>query len=165
MAESIDGEWREPLSEVIADNEPEVEESIEFQEDFTTFPSEWKEDFLGLSYIGALEKEVRPIPYHRFVIRTLLPTEKLEIALICKELEGTMGYGRAYRSAVVAAGIVSADGEPLPVFNKQINPVRERYQFIIETWYDPLIDALYNEIDALELRSATVVEELLKKKG
>ena len=84
--------------------------------------------------------------------------------MICKELEGSMGYGRGYRCAVVAAGIVTADGQPLPVFNKQRSPVRERYEYVIETWYDPLIDLLYTEIDNLELRSVKVMEELLKKK-
>ena len=69
------------------------------------FPEKWKAPFEGLLYLGHLEKEVE-IPFHKFVVRTLTSGEKIKISLITSELADTLGYGRSYRAAVVAAGLI-----------------------------------------------------------
>ena len=77
------------------------------------FPEEWKQPFEGLLYLGYLHKEIKKIPFHTFVVRTLTVNEKLEITLVTKDYQDTVGYGRAYRAAVVAAGLESVDGREL----------------------------------------------------
>ena len=69
-----------------------------------TFPEEWKDEFEGLLFVGYLQREITSIPFHKFVVRTLTINEKLEISLITKPYLDSIGYGRAYKAAVVAAG-------------------------------------------------------------
>lgn len=133
-------------------------------EGFTSFPEDWKKEFEGLTYIGALSSTIKLTNYHTFTIRTLLPAEKIEISIILKDLEDSMGYGRGYRAAVVAASVTLVDGKPIMAFDKNNSPIREKYDYVINTYYDPVIDAVYSEVDKLEGRAAELAAELLKKK-
>ena len=125
-----------------------------------SFPEEWKTEFEGLLYLGHLEKEVTSIPFHTFVVRTLTVNEKLAISLLTKEFQDTLGYGRSYRAAVVAAGLQSVDGRPLVPGSKGINILRQKYDYVTNGWYDPVIDTLFEEINALEGRVLGVLEEI-----
>ena len=125
-----------------------------------SFPEEWKEEFEGLLFLGRLQREVTRIPFHKFVVRTLTVNEKLEVSLIAKPFIETIGYGRAYKTAVVAAGLVSVDGRDLIPANKGINVIRQKYEYVVNNWYDSVIEILYNEIDALENRVVLVLQEL-----
>lgn len=125
-----------------------------------SFPEEWKEEFEGLLFLGRLQREVTRIPFHKFVVRTLTVNEKLEVSLIAKPFIETIGYGRAYKTAVVAAGLVSVDGRDLIPSNKGINVIRQKYEYVVNNWYDSVIEILYNEIDALENRVVLVLQEL-----
>ena len=130
------------------------------QEELVSFPDEWKREFEGLLYLGHLEKEVTSIPFHTFVVRTLTVNEKLEVSLLTKDYVDTIGYGRAYRAAVVAAGLQSVDGRALVPSTTQKNILRQKYEYVINGWYDPVIDLLYAEIDKLEGSVLTVLQEL-----
>lgn len=125
-----------------------------------TFPEEWKDEFEGLLYVGYLQREVTSIPFHKFVVRTLTVNEKLEISLITKPYLDTIGYGRAWKAAVVAAGLVSVDNRDLIPSSKNINVVRQKYEYVINNWYDTVIDFLYEEIESLENRVILVLQEL-----
>ena len=125
-----------------------------------TFPEEWKDEFEGLLFVGYLQREITSIPFHKFVVRTLTINEKLEISLITKPYLDSIGYGRAYKAAVVAAGLMSVDGKELIPSNRNINIVRQKYDYVIDNWYDAVIDILYEEIDALENRVMMVLQEL-----
>lgn len=125
-----------------------------------SFPEEWKEEFEGLLFLGRLQREVTRIPFHKFVVRTLTVNEKLEVSLIAKPFIETIGYGRAYKTAVVAAGLVSVDGRDLIPANKGINVIRQKYEYVVNNWYDSVVEILYNEIDALENRVVLVLQEL-----
>jgi len=125
-----------------------------------SFPEEWKDEFEGLLFLGRLQREVTRIPFHKFVVRTLTVNEKLEVSLIAKPFIETIGYGRAYKTAVVAAGLVSVDGRELIPANKGINVIRQKYEYVVNNWYDTVIDFLYDEIDALENRVIIVLQEL-----
>jgi hypothetical protein len=125
-----------------------------------TFPNEWKDEFEGLLFLGKLEKEVDRIPYHKFVVRTLTINEKLEVSLLAKPFIETIGYGRAYKASVVAAGLVSVDGRDMIPLSKGINVIRQKYEYIINNWYDTVIDILYQEIDALETKVIIILEQL-----
>jgi len=125
-----------------------------------TFPDQWKREFEGLLYLGHLEKEVTSIPFHRFVVRTLTVNEKLAVSLITKEYQDSIGYGRAYRAAVVAAGLESVDGRSLIDGAKGVNVIRQKFDYVTNGWYDAVIDILFSEIDQLEGRVLKVLEEV-----
>lgn len=125
-----------------------------------TFPEEWKDEFEGLLYVGYLQREITSIPFHKFVIKTLNVNEKLEISLLCKPYLESIGYARAYKAAVVAAGLVSVDGRDLIPSNRNINSIKQKYDYVTNNWYDTTIDILYNEIEALENRVILVLQEL-----
>jgi len=129
-------------------------------ENSVSFPDEWKREFEGLLYLGHLEKEVTSIPFHTFVVRTLTVNEKLQVSLLTKDYVDTIGYGRAYRAAVVAAGLQSVDGRELVPSTTQKNILRQKYEYVINGWYDPVIDLLFGEIDVLEGNVLTVLQEL-----
>jgi hypothetical protein len=124
------------------------------------FPNEWKDEFEGLLFLGKLEKEVDRIPYHKFVVRTLTINEKLEVSLLAKPFIETIGYGRAYKASVVAAGLVSVDGRDMVPLSKGINVIRQKYDYIINNWYDTVIDILYQEIETLETKVIIILEQL-----
>lgn len=125
-----------------------------------TFPEQWKAEFEGLLYLGYLRKQVDAIPFHRFIIRTLTVNDKLEVSLITKEYQDTLGYGRAYRAAVVAAGLESVDGRELISASRGTNTFRQKFEYVVNNWYDPVIDLLYREIDDLEGRVLMVLHHL-----
>jgi len=125
-----------------------------------SFPIEWRDEFEGLLFLGKLEKEVDRIPYHKFVVKTMTVNEKLEVSLLAKPFIETVGYGRAYKAAVVAAGLVSVDGRDMVPLSKNTNVIRQKYDYIVNNWYDTVVDILYEEIDKLETRVVFVLEEL-----
>jgi len=125
-----------------------------------SFPEKWKQEFEGLLYLGYLRKEVLDIPFHKFVVRTLTINEKLEISLLTKEYVDTIGYGRAYRAAVVAAGLETVDGRTLLPSNKGTNVLRQKFEYVINSWYDAVIDVLFKHIDELEGQVLIVLQEL-----
>jgi len=125
-----------------------------------SFPEKWKQEFEGLLYLGYLQKEVLDIPFHKFVVRTLTINEKLEISLLTKEYVDTLGYGRAYRAAVVAAGLETVDGRTLLPAVKGTNVLRQKFEYIINSWYDAVIDILFKQIDELEGQVLIVLQEL-----
>jgi hypothetical protein len=140
-------------------NNSEFEETTS-SNDVNTFPDKWKDEFEGLLFVGYLQREITRIPFHKFVVRTLTVNEKLEISLLTKDFMDTIGYGRAYKAAVVAAGLISVDGRDLIPASKNINVIRQKYEYVTNNWYDTVIDILYDEIDALENRVIIVLQEL-----
>jgi hypothetical protein len=124
-----------------------------------SFPEKWKASFEGLLYLGYLEKQVE-IPFHKFLVRTLTAGEKINISLITAELSDTLGYGRAYRSAVVAAGLVLVDDQKLIAAEKDVDLLRQKYDYVITSWHDPIIDILFEAINELEGQVVEVLQEL-----
>ena len=111
-------------------------------------------------FLGYLQREVTKIPFHKFVIKTLNINDKLEVSLITKPYMDSSGFGRAYKAAIVAASLVSVDGKQLVPSNRNINVVRQKYDYVIDNWYDSTIDLLYEEVDSLENRVIFVLQEL-----
>jgi hypothetical protein len=124
-----------------------------------SFPEKWKAKFEGLLYLGYLEKEVE-IPFHKFIVKTLTAGEKINVSLITSELTNTLGYGRSYRAAVVAAGLVLVDGQKLIVAEKDVDVLRQKYNYVINSWHDPVIDILFEAINDLEGQVLEILQEL-----
>lgn len=124
------------------------------------FPEQWKDEFEGLLYLGYLRKEVKSVPFHTFVVRTLTVNDKLEVALACKEYQDSLSYGRAYRAAVVAAGLETVDGRDLVASSLNTNVFSQKLDYIVNNWYDGVIDVLYREIDQLEGKVLVILREL-----
>jgi hypothetical protein len=125
-----------------------------------TFDDRWKQDFEGLLYLGKLEKEITSIPLHKFVVRTLTVNEQLEVLLITQPYADGIGYARAYKAAVVAAGLVSIDGKELIPTDKNSNVLRQKWDYVTIGWYEPVIDVLYEEIDQLHARMIEACQEI-----
>ena len=125
-----------------------------------TFDDRWKKDFEGLLYLGKLEKEITSIPLHKFVVRTLTVNEQLEVLLITQPYADGIGYARAYKAAVVAAGLVNVDGKELIPTDKNSNVLRQKWDYVTNGWYEPVIDVLYEEIDQLHARMIEVCQEI-----
>lgn len=124
-----------------------------------TLDPKWRNAFQGLSYIGYLEDSVQ-IPYHEFKVRTLKTGEKIEVTSLVQILEQSVGYHRAYRAAVAAAGLMLVDGKPLLVGSKREGVIEQRYRYIIDNWHDYVIDLLYDKINSLEGQVLEIMKEL-----
>lgn len=172
--DSLKGTWSEvgakipPSTGFIDDNivAPQIQQTApQPQEDFvvellpSAFPDRWKNDFEGLAYLGSLQEEVT-IPYHRFMIRTLVAGDKIGIIQLCKDYEGSVGYNRVYRAACVAAALDSVDDRLLVPSEKKVPVLKQKYDYVVGTWYEPIIDLLYQRINELELRSIRVMVEM-----
>jgi hypothetical protein len=131
----------------------------ELVERFPEFDPRLREDFEGLAYVGRLEDTV-DVLFHRFVVRTLTDVEKLEIALVVKQWQETVAYGKAYRAAVVAAGLMSVDGRPILSPRNDISRIRQQFDYITKRWHDTVIDLLFSKIDALEGRVIAILQEM-----
>lgn len=73
-----------------------------------------REDLEGLLFLGRLEKTFR-FWGHRFVVRTLTVEDHLEIGQLIASWKDTYAETLSWQAAVVAAAVVSVDGQPLPV--------------------------------------------------
>lgn len=145
----------------MVDEEGAVERAVDdAQESLASeFDPKWREPFEGLLYLGHLEETVE-IAGHTFVVRTLKTGEKLEALQLCKPYEDSVSFARAYRAAIAAAGLVSVDGLPVLVPQKQVSAVRQKFDYITSNWYDHIIERLYEEIDRLEGKVVKILEEL-----
>ena len=171
MAEEMtEGQWQEfaevprdedeyegPGEEPKAWGAPEPEE--EEQDTSSTFDPKWRNPFEGLTYLGYLSARVE-IPYHTFTVRTLKTGEKIKVTELIQHLEPSISYARAYRAAVVAAGLLLVDGKPLLTGSKQVDAIAQRYRYITDNWHDPVIDILYGKINDLEGKVLEVLKEL-----
>lgn len=162
-----EGEWHEfaqvepdPEDAAWANATPEGEpgetDDLVWQD---TFDSRWRNPFEGLAYLGHLEGDVE-IPYHSFKVRTLTTGEKIKVIAMISDMENSVNYPRAYRAAVVAAGLTLVDGKPLLVGQKSLDVIPQRYRYITDNWYDFVIDILYEKIDELEGKVLEVLKEL-----
>jgi len=152
-----------------AEFKSELEQSVikkteEFEEDeedstLNEFDDRWQRDFVGLTYLGRLEARV-DIPFHSFTVRTLKTGEKIKVTAMIKDLEDSLGYGRAYRAAVVAAGLMEVDGDTFLVGSKKVESITQKYKYITENWHDFVVDLLYEKINDLEGRVVEIIRDL-----
>lgn len=136
------------------------------------FPEEYREDFVGLNYIGQLHDEFDFVG-HRIAIKTLNTDETLAVSQLIKPYEGSQGYMRAYVTAMVACCVTSVDGKALVVpigdapdeMKNTYNLAKQRFNYVKARWYPPTLDAIYAKYLVLEDRMNDVLSSMGKASG
>lgn len=133
------------------------------------FDDRWKDAFHGLAYLGAASWSFEWLG-HKFVIRTLTDDEELAIAKIIKEWEGTVGYDRAYRTAVAALCTVTIDkqGMPTPVVDEDEPGYAwaiHKFNYAKARWFKYTIDKIYEQYLVLESEVREVLLQMGKAYG
>jgi hypothetical protein len=118
----------------------------------------------GLLYLGAIQQEVQ-LYGHTFVLRTLRAGEELEVGLLVKKYQDSISQARAYMIAVVAASLESIDGRPTsqPIGPNLGSHLTDRFNWISEHMYYPVVEALYEEYNELLTRMMNGLVELRGK--
>lgn len=132
-----------------------------------SFDPKVRQSFEGLLYLGKLESEFSWLG-HSFLIRTLTSGDLLEIGKLHKPYVGTVADVKAYQAAVVASSIVYVDDKPvaLPITNEPDDTVvRNRFNYILRSWYPPVIDKVYEEFLLLENQVQEVISSMGEASG
>ncbi len=154
-----------------ADTEPQPatddELSSEPEEELPEFDPKFREDFDGLLFIGKLTDEFTWLG-HKFVIRTLVTDEILEVGLIHKKYAESLADVKAYQAAIVAACVVTVDGRPLsvPITNElDDTELLNKFFYVKRSWFPPVLDVLYDKYLSLEERADKVLRAMGKASG
>lgn len=122
-------------------------------------------DFEGLLYLGALRDEFKWAG-HTFQIKTLTVDDTLEVGLLVKRYDDTIGTSRAYLTATVAAALERVDGKPVhSPLGPQDSPLEDKFRYIKDGWYSWTVDRIYNQLMALEARVAQIIEAMGEVSG
>lgn len=130
------------------------------------FDPRWRNEFEGLLFLGALTKEFEWMG-HRFTIKTLSTEELLEVSLLVKEWQNSLGEVKAYQAAMVSACLVKVDGKSMPQplsRDPGDSPVRNRMNLVLR-WFPTTLDAVYEQYLTLENNVAEVMDAMGKVGG
>jgi len=127
-------------------------------------PSPISSDLTTLLELGKLEETVE-IGNRKVRIRTLKIGQELEVGLLTKEYQGTSEQLRAEITAIVAAAVVSVDGEPLITsLGPTDDTLNSRFNYVNENFYWPVIRLIYQRYSDLQERAEAALKELDEKK-
>jgi len=135
----------------------------EFGVPFAKEPEPVSDDISGLLQLGYLTDTVQ-IGNHEIRIRTLRIGEELKAAQLANQYKDTVEEARALATALVAAVIMSVDGEPL--LGQSLGP-REasheaKFDYILANWYWEPVGIIWEAYNKL-LQRAREAEDDLKK--
>lgn len=139
----------------------------EAEEALPEFDPKVREDFEGLLYLGALTQQFEWMG-HTFLIRSLHVGEVLEIGLLHREYVGTITEVKAYQAAVTAACVVQIDKRRMPfpiTTDDEDTLLRNRFQYVLDHWFTPTLDAVYENYLLLETRVEQVMVAMGKAHG
>lgn len=137
---------------------------LENQADFREFDARHREPFTGLLYLGYLEDEFT-LYGHRFTMCTPTQADRLQLGPVIKEYGDTSTGQIAYQCALVAAYLVSVDGQPIavPIFTTEHSPsVRDKFTWVINNLRRPIIAEISDKCFELEDQVATILEAMGK---
>jgi len=100
-------------------------------------------------------------------LRTLTIAEELKVSEITKPYIGSDGWGRAYRTAVVAAAIRTMDGKLLfnPISETEVDQIIvKKFEKLLD-WFPLGVDQVYAQYREMELELLAFVEKLGKSSG
>lgn len=151
----------EPHRDPVEDASDDGEEAPD-DEPLPEFDPKVRQDFDGLLFLGKLEDEFYWLG-HRFVIRTLVTDEILEVGLLHKQYAETLADVKAYQAAVAAACVVTVDGKPLPQplsVDPSDTALRNRFDYVRKSWYPSVLDQVYQRYLMLEGKVDAVIEAM-----
>lgn len=144
-----------------------AEEQEPAPEPLPEFDPQYRLAFEGLAYLGRLTRKFEFIG-HTFVIKTMSVDETLAIGLLSQPYVGTMTEMKAYQAAVVAGCLVSVDNRPLPIPITDAatdTEIRNRFDYVRDHWFMPVLDKIYQEYLLLEFQVAEVITALGEASG
>lgn len=128
------------------------------------FDPRWRHPFVGLLYVGALTESFSLFG-HEFVIATPTQTERMQIGIVIKDFVDTVAGELAYSTAMVAAFLVSIDGEKLPepvVNNPKETALHDRFLWVSNNMRRPVVSELYSRCLQLDMEVDGVLEAMGK---
>lgn len=131
------------------------------------FDPQWRDELEGLMFLGKLEKRFHWVG-HEFVIRTMTIDETLEVGLLTKQYQGTLGDAKSYQAALCAACIVSVDGRPLtvPLTSEPTDTMLvNKFQYVVKNWFPPVLDAVYEKYLELDATVIQVIQAMQASSG
>lgn len=131
------------------------------------FDPRYRDAFTGLLYLGRLQQTFN-LWGHTFVVRTLTTEQLAEVGLIVKPYLGTEMQNAVYQTAVVAAAVVSVDGQPLPgsiEIDNSTELTTVKYPYVAKNWLPAVREEIYNKCFELEILTREVLEALGKASG
>jgi hypothetical protein len=141
----------------VPDEEPPAAEPL------PEFNPKHRDPFEGLLYLGRLQKTFKRWG-HEFTIRTLTTEDMAEIGLIVRDYQGSQAENAVYQTAVVAAAIVTVDGQPLPqpiTIDTEGSLTSIRFPYVLKNWLPAVREGLFWESHRLE----TEVRQVLAAMG
>ena len=136
----------------------------DFEDPVEVFESEpVTNDTAGLLQLGYLTDTVS-VGSHEIRIRTLKIGEELNAALLANRYKDTVEEGRALATALIAAAIVTVDGEPLLGTNlgPRDGSVEQKFDYILDNWYWDTINQIWMGYNGLLKRVEQATDELKK---
>jgi hypothetical protein len=126
------------------------------------FDPRYRDAFEGLLFIGKVQRTFRWLG-HSFIIRSPKVDEILEIGQLHQPYVGTVSDIKAYQSLMIAATIVSIDGQPLPIpLSDDVSALQAKFDYIRLHWYPWTLDKLYEEYLILDAEVRAVHDALGK---
>jgi hypothetical protein len=125
-----------------------------------------EDEVVDLMHAGRKERFVEV--FNRNIhLRTLTIAEELKVSEITKPYLNSDGWGRAYRTAVVAAAIRTIDGKLLfnPMSDNEFDQIIVKKFEILLDYYPLAVDQIYNKYRELELELLALVDKLGKSSG
>lgn len=147
-----------------------AEVETERKNPFEIFSPAVRENVVGLSFLGFLEKTIH-FCGHEFVIKTLRPSEESAVATVIEPWRGTLAEPAAWNNGHVALALVSIDGDEAfcPAAGPEITSfARARLNYITnpETgWFQPTLDFLYYEYTVLKQDVQNAIDEFRSLAG
>lgn len=137
------------------------------EEPLPEFDPRWSQAFEGLLFLGKLQKTFTWMG-HKFLIRTLVTDEVLEVGLLHAQYVNTLADVKAYQAAVVAACVVKVDDQPppIPITDEESDtPLAARFNYVLKHWFPPTLDVIYEEYLQLEDTVNKVIAAMGKAHG
>lgn len=146
---------------VVAEDEPDPANTNPFDDIESKFDPRYREDFVGLLYLGKLEEECT-VAGHRFLLITPSHSERMEMGPLHKPYVNTLSAERAWESIVVASYLREIDGTPKPLpLRGDVLPLRESWEWVKTNIYSPqIISEIFEKCLLLDDRTRTLIGEL-----
>lgn len=147
-----------PIVTVGGDPPPEQSELDEIE---TAFDPRYREDFVGLLYLGYLE-ETCVVAGHRFQLRTPGQEDRLSMGVIQRPYANTVMGEQAWRAVTVAAYLRDIDGTPAPEpLNSSQSAVATRFNWVVNSIHsDQIIELIFIQIRLLDARVREMIGAL-----